>query len=341
MWCTIRLVEHEEEKRKELVQSILSYVSLASFLTYRDNDGSVSYAIWFADHYLNYVLGLHAARPNLGGVEIEPSEAPTVLHNCQQVWEMEMAGYGGAELPQETGIRSATAALGTQITDIAYRLLVCHRVDHSDIIREYARTGGRPTSVYRKVAGVAAREAWEFLGPPGKNVTGLAQKPPITPKAPPYNNTRIILGANNEDHLRILQDSFPAGSIQLASCLTPEIVEQQATTAPKVRPNMIHHPIFTDDELAQLELIPTEVTEVPMKYGRPITSTTQAPIPFPDLIQYTQHSEQPRRRALYRTGEVTEPKDHAATPTTTYPIQIIQGTPAYPIQIMVRPVEVE
>ena len=79
MWCTIKLVEHQEDIRRELVQSILAYTGLASFLTYRDSSGFVRYAMWFEDRHLSYVLGLHAANVDLGGVEIRPADTPPVL----------------------------------------------------------------------------------------------------------------------------------------------------------------------------------------------------------------------------------------------------------------------
>ena len=339
MWCIIRLVEHEEKKREELVQSILSYVGLASFLTYSDDDGSVAYAIWFADHYLDYVIGLHAARPDLGGVEIIPSNTPSVLRNCSIVWEMEMRGYGAAPLPEETGIRSATAALGTQITDIAYRLLICHRVERSELINEYVASDGHPTSIYRKVAGMAAREALDFISTTPKTTT--KGKPSVKAKKPPYTNTRIILGANKEDHLKILVDSFPAGSLRRLSIMQPGIVPTQATIPPKVRASMIHFPVFNDAELGRLELIPTNVTEVPMKYGRAITSTTQPPMPFVDLVHHVVHTAKPAPKVLYMEGDddimddYPPEDDHPVqTSNNAYPIQMIDGRQEFPMTVL-------
>ena len=69
MWCSVKLVEHQEKLRAELVPAILAYTGLASFLTYRDAEGFVRYAVWFEDKYLNYILGLHAANVALGGIE--------------------------------------------------------------------------------------------------------------------------------------------------------------------------------------------------------------------------------------------------------------------------------
>ena len=331
MWCSIRLVEHQQEKRKELVQSILSYVRLAAFLTYRDVEGFVRYSIWFEDQYLSYVLGLHAAKPDLGGVEITPTDTPGILENCMIAQEMEMRGYGAAELPLDTGIRSATAALGTQITDTAYRLLICHRVERSDLIDGYVNSGGRPTSMYRKVAGMAAREAVGFFD---SSPRPAAEKPTIKAKKPPYTHTRIILGANTEEHITILRDSFPAGSLKRLNRIPPVQVAAQACIIPKVRTSMIHFPVFNDAELESLEILPTNITEVPMEYGRAITSTTQPPTVFMDLINDIIHTSMPRRVPLYL--DVSEEPDDASM-QPEFPVQIIGGEPGFPISMMEDP----
>ena len=290
MWCTVKLVEEQERLRAGLIQSILAYVRMASFLTYRGTDGFVRYAMWFGDRHLGYILGLHAVNPKLGGIEIRPVQQPAILEGCSIVWDMEMARYGGDPLPGDTGMRSATAALGTQITDAAFRLLVCRRVDHSAVMAEWEKSGGKPVSIYRKVAGMAAREATDFLSTSGKPAARTVR---VRPKNPPYTHVRILLGGNNNDHLAILQDSFPAGSLRRRGMVKPGDVPALVTTPPKVtHGNMVHFPVFNDEELSMLEIIPGKVTEVPMKYGRPIVTTSQPPTRFADLIHQPDESSE-------------------------------------------------
>ena len=329
LWCSIKLVEHQEGLRTKLVQSILAYVGVASFITYRDGEGFVRYAIWFEDRHLPYVLGLHAAATDLGGVEIKPSEQPRVLDECRTVWDMEMTGYGGASIPEDTGIRSATAALGTQITDVSYRLLVCHRVDRSVVIREYERSGGHPKSIYKRMASMAAREAAGFL-----NHTSAKTKP-AKAKSPPYTHTRILLGGNSDDHLTILQDSFPAGSIRRRAAISRDTVTSLAITPPRpTHSNIVHFPVFNDKELTDLEIIPTAVTEVPMKYGRAITTTTQPPRAFDDIIFWEDDSGMPEPGARFLRGgtrSVHARGDYKAS----FPFGMISGgKPGFPFRIM-------
>ena len=155
-------------------------------------------------------MGLPAAHADLGGIEVRPAAEPSAPGECDHMWDMELAGYGGASLPLDAGKRSATAALGTQITDTAYRLLVCHRVaGRSPVVAGY---GGRPVPLGRKIAGMAAREAADFLAA-GDDDTD-AGEPPSGAKEPPPARMRTILGANGADHLAILRDTFPAGSLR-------------------------------------------------------------------------------------------------------------------------------
>ena len=342
MWCTVKLVENQEELRVELTQSILAYVGMASFLTYRGPDGFVRYAMWFEDQYLGYILGLHAANPKLGGVEIRPAQQPAVLDDCDIVWDMEMAKYGGDPLPGDTGTRSATAALGTQITDTSFRLLVCQRVDHSSVMAEWERSGGKPVSIYRKVAGTAAREATDFLGDSRKKP---AKTPHAKPKNSPYTHVRILLGGNSEDHLAILRDSFPAGSLRRRGMVKPGSVPALATTPPKVtHGNMVHFPVFNDAELAILEIIPGTVTEVPMKYGRPIVSTSQPPTRFPDLLNQPDDTSEGDPVPLFLRDGVggPDPLDHVPGDTPhgaggvvpAFPIRMISGEQAFPIRMI-------
>lgn len=341
MWCSVKLVEKQEALRASLVQSILAYVGMASFLTYRNADGFVRYAMWFGDQYLNYVLGLHAANPQLGGVEIRPIQPPSILEDCDIIWDMEMAGYGGDELPSDTGTRSATAALGTQITDASFRLLVCQRVGHSSVMAEWIKSGGKPVSIYRKVAGAAAHEAADFLGDSKKQA-----KPnkPASPKKEPYTHARILLGANDESHLSILQDSFPAGSLRRRGTIRPGLVPDLATAPPKVtHGSMVHFPVFTDEELSMLEIIPGTVTEVPMKYGRPIVTTSQPPTRFVDIVHHVDATVQRDPASPYmRDGEpAPDPPDHmpdvpyvpkACMPE--YPVRMIAGEESFPLRII-------
>lgn len=336
VWCSINLVEHQEESRRDIVQSILAYVGLAAFLTYRDTDGFVRYAMWFEDKHLGYVLGLHAAHPGLGGVEVRPSDTPSVLEGCDHIWDMEMSGYGAGPLPQDTGRRSATAALGTQITDIAYRLLICQRVSHSDIISEYVRSGGRPVSIYRKAAGIAVRESLEFMGSQPKKPA----KKDIQIKPAPYTHTRIILGANSVDHLGILRDSFPAGSLRRRGILRPDTIPALVSEPPSIpHTGAVHFPVFNDDELHILEIIPTTTTEVPMEYGRGITTTTQPPIMFGDVINWEDSSTPPQYGAVFLPDDTAKgmvAKGMVAEPLLqpAFPIRIMSGDVSYPIRII-------
>ncbi len=297
MWSGLKLVEHQEKKRENLVQAILAYVGTASFLTYRDDTGMVRYSMCFDDQYLSYIRGLHAVDTELGGVEIKPSDPPSILAECPLIWDMEMTGFGAAELPSSTGKRSATSALGTQITDIAYRLMICQRVPYSRVITEYVNNGGNPQGICRKVAGMAAREAVSFVMTDAKNNT----TPKVTPKKEPYTHTRIILGARDVNHLEILRDSFPAGSIKKRGVIKPETIHGVIGMPPPAR--SVHTPVFNDEELGKLEIIPTRVTEVPMPYGRAITSTTQPPIRFPDILFWDDNSTTPGYSPLFLADE--------------------------------------
>ena len=301
MWCAVKLVERQGEMRRNLVQSVLAYVGAASFLTYRDATGFVRYAVWFEDRHLGYMLGLHAAAPGLGGVEIRPSAVPPVLGECRVAWDMEMAGYGAAPLPLDTGKRSATAALGTQITDTAYRLLVCQRVARSPVMAEWEKSGGHPQSVYRKAAGMAAREAMDFLSTGASKKTGPKRAAEVKP--PPYTHARIILGGNSDEHLAILRDSFPAGSLRRRGVMRPGEAAALAVVPPKVTNfNMVHFPVFNDAELAALAVIPAEVTEVPMKYGRAVTATTQPPKSHADIMTTCDDTAEPEPAAPFLNG---------------------------------------
>lgn len=340
----MKLVEEQEKLRIELVQSILAYVRVASFLTYRGTDGFVRYAVWFEDRHLGYVLGLHAANPELGGVEIRPARRPSILEDCDIVWDMEIAGYGGDPLPEDTGTRSATAALGTQITDAAFRLLVCQRVDRSSVIEEWAKSGGRPESIYRKMAGMAAREAADFLDSGSKRTPRNVERK--NPKKPPYTHARILLGGNSEDHLNILRDSFPAGSIRRRGVVRPVDVPGIATTPPKVTyRNIVRFPVFTDAELSKLEIMPGNVTEVPMKYGRPIVTTSQPPTRFADIMNQPDDTADDGSTTgpfLRSNGSGPDPMDyvpggeaHVAAGVQSFPVRMISGEPpSFPVRII-------
>ena len=342
----VKLVEHQESLRRELVQSMLAYVGVASFLTYRDADGFVRYAVWFEDRHLGYVLGLHAAAPGLGGVEIRPSVMPSVLGECRTAWEMEMAGYGGAPLPPDTGKRSATAALGAQITDAAYRLLVCRRVDSSPVMDEWERSGGRPRSIYGRVAGIAAREAAGFLEAGSSKRTGRRRagaKPAAEVKPPPYTHARIILGGTEDDHLAILRDSFPAGSLRRRRILQPGEAAALAVVPPKVtHSNRVHFPVFNDAELAALRIIPDEVAVVPMTYGRAAATVTQPPEAPADLMCPGDDSVKPEPEAPFLRVDAapdhTGARDAGRTrdaPKPRFPVRITSGAaPRFPIRIM-------
>ena len=343
MWCTVKLVEHQGEMRRELVQSVLAYAGIASFLTYRDADGFVRYAMWFEDRHLGYVLGLHVAAPGLGGVEIRPSVVPSVLGECRVVWEMEMAGYGGAPLPPDTGRRSATAALGTQITEPAYRLLVCQRAARSAVMAEWERSGGRPQSIYRQVAGMAAREAMEFLeaGSKQPNQRRANPKQAVEIKPPPYTHARIMLGGGKDDHLAILRDSFPAGSLRRRRLVQPAEAAVLAVTPPKVtHSGMAHFPVFNDAELAALEIIPGEAAEVPMRYGRAAATTTQPPVSFCDAMLRGDDSaisepEAPLLRPDAGPNASLGDVGDAETPAPRFPLRLISGhTPRFPFRII-------
>ena len=367
VWCVIRLVERQEGLRRELVQSILAYVGLASFLTYRDAGGFVRYMVWLEDRHLNYVMGLHAAHTDLGGIEVRPAAEPSILGKCDHIWDMEMAGYGGAPLPLDTGKRSATAALGTQITDTAYRLLVCHRVGRSPVVAEWERSGGRPVSLGRKIAGMAAREVADFLAAGDEEAREPPARAKVKAKAPPHTHMRIILGANGADHLAILRDTFPAGSLRRRGVLRPGDVAGLAAVPPKItHGNAVHFPAFSDAELAALEILPTVVTEVPMEYGRPITATTQPPTAFVDLVSCGDDSAVPDPEPLFlpegdwgadgppagpgglepgaagagepgaEPGEPDADTSHAdaAEPEAEFPVRIIGGEPEFPVRII-------
>ena len=339
----VNLVEHQGEMRRELVQSILAYAGMASFLTYRDTGGFVRYAMWFEDRHLGYVLGLHVAAPGLGGVAIRPSAMPDILEKCRMVWDMEMAGYGAAPLPLDTGKRSATAALGTQITEPAYRLLVCQRVARSAVMAEWERSGGRPQSIYRQVAGMAAREAMGFLDACSKQTSQkyASQKQTVEVKPPPYTHARIMLGGNREDHLAILRDSFPAGSLRRRSMIRPGEAAALAVTPPKVtHSGMVHFPVFNDAELAVLEVIPGEAVEVPMKYGRAAATTTQPPVSFGNVMCLHDDSavsepEAPLLRPDAGPNTGLGNAGDAETPAPRFPFRMMSGdTPRFPFRII-------
>lgn len=346
MWCTVKLVEEQEKLRKELIQSILAYVGIASFLTFRGTDGFVRYAMWFNDKYLQYVLGLHAANPDLGGVEIRPADEPAILQDCDIVWDMEMSGYGGDPLPADTGTRSATAALGTQITDTAFRLLVCQRVGHSSVMADWAASGGQPSSIYRKAAGAAAREAMDFLDTGAGRSRGSAKPSSAKPKQPPYTHARILLGANTEDHLRILQDSFPANSVRRRGTVRPDDVPALATAPPKVpMANKAHFPVFSNTDLAALEIVPDIVMEVPMKFGRPIVTTSQPPTRFVDMLDQRDESIDPGSGARFPRGLGGGLEDDAwvddvpddvgvGVVVPQFPVRMIDGVPQFPVRMI-------
>ena len=228
-------------------------------------------------------------------------DTPEVLENCDYVWEMELAGIGGAPIPDNTGERSPTAALGTQITDIAYRLMVCQRVGRSEVMDEWVKTGGHPHSMGGKIAGMIATEAADFFtSEPAKP----KQKPQVTAKPPPYTHTRILLGANTRDHLEILRDSFPAGSIRRRGVVRPDDVPNLSIAPVKVPyRDMTHFPVFNDAELMALEILPGRVTEVPMEYGRAITTTTQPPSRFMELRGWEDRSTPPETVALFSSED--------------------------------------
>lgn len=47
-----------------------------------------------------------------------------------------------------------------------------------------------------------------------KAISHIAKAVRSKPMDPPYTHLRIILGGNSEDHLSILRDSFPTGSLR-------------------------------------------------------------------------------------------------------------------------------
>lgn len=290
-------MEHQEELRRDLVPAILAHTEMASFLTYRDAGGYVRYAVWFEDRHQNYVMGLRLASIDLGGVEIRPIATPSVLE-CGLAWEMEMAGYGGAPLPHSTGICSATTALGTQITDTAYRLLVCQRVGRSPVVSEWERRGGHPVSLGRKTVGVAARKVRNFLA---ASDSGAAAKtvrankpPPIGVKPSPHTHARIILGAATEDQLAILQDTFPAGSLRRRRAVRLGDVATLAMVPPKVPLiNAAHFPVFSNAELDTLNIIPMKAGEVLSRPGLAPTTTTSPPMRLPYINDWVDNSAAP------------------------------------------------
>lgn len=348
MWAELRLVEHRGEMRRELVRSILEHVGLASFLTCRGSDGYVRHAVWFPDRHLDYMRGLHAANSDLGGVEIRPMRgAPSVLWECGLIWDMEMAGYGGAPLPEGAGTRSAGAALGTHITGPAYRLMVCRRVSRSTVVDEWRRSGGRPKSIYGKALGMAVREAADFLS---SDSGGKAAGPPsVEAKPPPYVHARILLGAATQDHLDILQDTFPAGSIRRRDRVPAGKVAELATTPPRVPlGDATHFPVFTDPELAALEIIPEQAGEIPTEHGRSMAATTRPPVAFPDIIHWVDDSVAPEPEALFLpddqqgdgpdgegppSGGPPEPGG-PETPKPKFPVRMISGKDRYPVRMI-------
>lgn len=305
MWCQIKLVEGQAGLRRGMVRSILDHAGTAAFLAYRDG-GYVRHAVLFGRRHLDYVLGLGAAGAGPGGVELEQIAEPAVLGECHIVWEMEMAGCGGAPLPDGAGTLPAAAALGARITDAAYRLVVCQRARRSPVVREWERSGGRPASIYGKAAGMVWREAAGFLGAFGGRA---ARRPapdgpePMQAKPPPYTYARIILGAGTKDHLDILRDTFPARSLRRRRALRPGDVPALAASAPRVPlGNAVHFPVFSDDELDSLGIIPEEDAEVPAERGRAAASTTRPPVGAPYIADLADGSEAPGPDAPFLAG---------------------------------------
>lgn len=306
VWCQIKMVEGQAEARRGLVQSILEHAGTASFLTYRDG-GYVRYAVRVGRRHLGYMLGLGAAGC---GVEMEEIAPPAVLEECGMVWEMEMAGCGGAPLPDSAGTLPAATALGARITDAAFRLVVCQMVRRSPVIDEWARSGGRPASAYGRAAGMAWREAVRFLytSSGGGRAAGPAPPAPPAPepvhiKPPPYTHARIILGARAANHLEILRDTFPAGGLRRRRVLRPGDVPALAASAPRVPfGNSVHFPVFSDEDLASLGIIPTHDAEVPMERGRAPASATRPPVHAPYMAGLADGSEAPEPCAPLLAG---------------------------------------
>ena len=312
VWCQIKMVEGQAGLRRGMVRSILDHAGTAAFLTYRDG-GYVRHAVRLGRRHLDYVMGLGAAGAGPGGVEMERIAEPAVLGECDIVWEMEMAGCGGAPLPDGAGTLPAATALGARITDAAFRLVVCQRARRSPVVREWERSGGRPDSIYGKAADIVWREAADFLGafggraarpraPPAPEPMP-AKPPPIQAKPPPYVHARIVLGARTRDHMDILRDTFPAGSLRRRRVLRPGDVPALAASAPRVPlANPVHFPVFSDEEVDSLGLVPEEDVEVPTGRGRAAASTTRPPVGAPYVAYLADDSVAPGPDAPFLAG---------------------------------------
>ena len=358
VWCQIKLVEGQAELRRGIVRSILDHAGTAAFLTYRDG-GYVRHAVLLGRRHLDYVLGLGAAGAGPGGVETERIAEPSVLRECHIVWDMEMAGCGGAPLPDGAGTLPAAAALGARITDAAYRLVVCQRARRSPVVREWERSGGRPASAYGKAADIAWREAAGFLGAFGGRAARRpapsgpepipAGPPPVPTKPPPYVHARIILGARAIDHMDTLRDTFPAGSLRRRRVIQPGDVPALAASAPRVPlGNSVHFPVFSDGELDSLGIIPEEDAEVPAERGRAAASTTRPPVGAPYVADLADCLEVPDPDAPFLAGGAREarppPRGHtmgAGLPEGQTIIGYVNDTydPAVPLDTITIPEE--
>ena len=303
VWCTVKLVEEQEGLRVELIQSILAYVGIASFLTYRGPDGFVRYAMWFEDHHLGYILGLHAANPKLGGRGGYTAGAAARhsggLRHCM--------GHGDGRVRRGPAPRRHRHALGHGGVGHPNhrRRLQAAGLPEGEPFHSHGRMGEQ-----RRQAGLHIQKSGRHGGARGNGLSGQrvqagrqggtrkAEGPAVhapadpagrKPRGPPVHTAGL---------------GFRQAACEGAAWWGRTTFRRWPPRRPRSRTaTWCIFRCSTTRSCPCWEIIPGTVTEVPMKYGRPIVTTSQPPRRFPGLKSMPDDTSEGEPAALYlRSG---------------------------------------